>query len=335
METSRAKAWSSTKRVTFTAQHGWAGLMGMALSSSLRRTRTEAGRKACFIASRAEATGRNPNWGGLAFDTANNLYGATPGGGEYGYGTIFELSPNSDGTWTESVLHQFTGKSDGADPYTTPIFDAAGNLYATVAGGGAYGCGTAFKMTPGSNNHWTFHVIHQFKGQPACSPWVGLTRDAAGAFYGTTRDGGFYCQQGSNCGAVFKLTPTSDGGWTYKVIHEFTGGKPGADPSVGGLVFDGQGNLYGATEVGGAYGYGLVFKLAPGTGDKWTYQVLHQFKGLQDGGDSIGRMIFDAAGNLYGPAWYGGVVRIRCCVQTDAEPKRELDGKCHIQLQRE
>jgi len=252
--------------------------------------------------------GANPEWGALAFDTANNLYGGTLGGGEYGGGNLFELSPNLDGTWAESVLHQFTDKSDGAYPHANPIFDAAGNLYDTVAAGGAYGCGTVFKMTPGSNNHWTYHVIHQFGGRPpACAPWVGFTPDAAGAYYATTRNAGKFCNPGSrDCGTVFQLTPTSGGGWTYKVIHLFSGGKGGADPSVGGLVFDGQGNLYGATEYQGAHGYGLVFKLAPGAGDKWTYQVLHQFKGLQDGGNSTGRMIFDAAGNLYGPARSGG-----------------------------
>lgn len=248
-----------------------------------------------------------PGWGGLVFDKTNNLYGATVLGGKYGEGTIFDLRPNLDGIWTESVLHQFTGKSDGGTPDTTPIFDAAGNLYATAVSGGAYACGTAFKMTPSSNNLWTFHVIHQFKRGPACAPWVGFTPDAAGALYGTTRNASKFCNPGSgDCGTVFQLTPTSGGGWTYKVIHLFSGGKGGVDPSVGGQVFDGQGNLYGATEDQGAHGYGLLFKLTPGAGDKWTYQVLHQFNGLQDGGNSIGRMIFDAPGNLYGPAYSGG-----------------------------
>jgi uncharacterized repeat protein (TIGR03803 family) len=246
-----------------------------------------------------------PSWGGLAFDTANNLYGATVLGGKYDEGTIFELSPNSDGTWTESVLHQFTGKIDGGGPDTTPIFDALGNLYGTTVHGGADGCGTAFKMAPGSNNQWTYQVIQQ-GGPPACAPWVGLIRDSAGSFYGTTRDGGYWCRQGGNCGNVFQLTPTSDGKWTHKLIHRFTGGKAGSDPATNSLVFDGEGNLYGVLE-GGAYAYGLAYKLAPSAGGKGvTYQVLYQFNGLQDGGNPGGGMIFDAAGNLYGPTLYGG-----------------------------
>jgi uncharacterized repeat protein (TIGR03803 family) len=249
--------------------------------------------------------GANPEWGGLALDAANNLYGTTNQGGEYGVGNVFELSPNSDGTWTQSVLHQFTGKSDGGNPMTTPLFDQAGNLYAAATGYGAYGCGAAFKMTPSSNNQWTYRVIQQ-GGTPACWPWAGLTPDGAGGFYGTTRDGGYWCQQGSNCGNVFQLTPTSDGKWTHKLLHRFTGGKAGSDPATNSLVLDRQGNLYGALE-GGAYGYGLLYRLAPSVGGKGvTYQVLYRFKGLQDGSNPGGGMVFDAAGNLYGPTLYGG-----------------------------
>jgi uncharacterized repeat protein (TIGR03803 family) len=119
--------------------------------------------------------GQLPEWGGLAMDAANNLYSTTNLGGESGAGTLFELSPNSDGTWTERVLHHFTGKSDGQHPFTTPIFDEAGNLYATSSGGGVYipinpwGCGAAFMMTPGTDKQWTFRVIRQ-GGQPACAP---------------------------------------------------------------------------------------------------------------------------------------------------------------------
>jgi uncharacterized repeat protein (TIGR03803 family) len=160
-------------------------------------------------------------------------------------------------------------------------------------------------MTPGTDSQWTFHLIRE-GGQPACAPWVGLIRDASGAFYGTTRDIGYWCQQASDCGTVFQLTPTSNGKWTYKIIHRFTGGKAGSDPATNSLVFDGQGSLYGVLG-GGAYAYGLVYKLAPSAGGKGvTYQVLYQFKGLQDGGSPSGGMIFDAAGNLYGTAWSGG-----------------------------
>jgi uncharacterized repeat protein (TIGR03803 family) len=57
-----------------------------------------------------------PGWGGLVFDKTNNLYGATVLGGKYGEGTIFDLRPNLDGTWTESVLHQFTRQKRRGHP---------------------------------------------------------------------------------------------------------------------------------------------------------------------------------------------------------------------------
>jgi len=100
------------------------------------------------------------DWGRLTFDTAGNLYGVTYHGGSHGAGTVFQLSPNGDGTWSENVLHQFTWGKDGAEPRTVPFFDAQGNLYGTVAYGGTSGCGAVFKMTPGSDNKWTYHVIH-------------------------------------------------------------------------------------------------------------------------------------------------------------------------------
>jgi uncharacterized repeat protein (TIGR03803 family) len=249
--------------------------------------------------------GSNPTWGNLTFDSAGNLYGTTNQGGKYGQGTVFELTPDSHGNWTKTVLHNFKGKSDGTTPMTTLVFDNAGAFYGTAVGGGAHGGGTVFKMTPGSNNHWNFHVIHEFARKLGFYPWAGLTPGPDGAFYGTTRDDGYYCSH--DCGTVYELTPTSGGKWTYKVIHRFRGGKDGADPGAGGLVLDSQGNLFGDAEIQGAYGYGLIYELTPGAGDKWTFQVLYQFTGGEDGGfPQACTLIFDAAGNLYGPAKSGG-----------------------------
>jgi uncharacterized repeat protein (TIGR03803 family) len=217
----------------------------------------------------------------------------------------FKLTPNPDGTWTESVLHQFTGGEDGSMPRTTPIFDAAGNLYGSVAYGGAYGCGTIYKLTPGTGSGWTYSVIHDFNDDPACSPWVGLIPDTNGNLYGTTRNTVGGCTDPpAECGTVFKLTPTSDGTWDFKVIHQFSG-DDGSDPSVSGLIFDEAGNLYGLTQAGGRYSTGVLFKLAPGAGDSWTFQVLHDFDGPRDGGNPISQMVRDAHGNLYGGANLG------------------------------
>jgi uncharacterized repeat protein (TIGR03803 family) len=256
------------------------------------------------------------DWGRLAFDTAGNLYGVTVFAGSYGAGTVFQLIPNGDGTWTESVLHQFTRGKDGAQPRTVPFFDTQGNLYGTVAYGGTSGCGAVFKMTPGPNNQWTYRVIHQFKDKPACSPWVGLIPDKAGSLYGTTRNEVGGCSNPpQECGTVFKLTPNSDGKWTYKVIHKFSGGRGGSDPSVSGLIFDEAGTLYGLTQAGGKYSTGVFFKLTPGA-EGWAYRVLHHFNGPRDGGYPIGQMVRDVSGNLYGtgnllgPYGYGTVFKL-------------------------
>ena len=245
------------------------------------------------------------DWGRLTFDATGNLYGATYAGGRRA-GTIFQVTPNGDGTWTENVLHRFTGGKDGAQPRTVPYFDAQGNMYGTAAYGGAYGCGTAFELTPGPDNQWTYHVIHQFKGT-GCSPWVGLIPDQAGNLYGTTRnDVGGCSNPPTNCGTVFQLTPTTGGKWTYKVIHKFKGGKGGSDPSVSGLIFDDTGTLYGSTQAQGVHNSGLFFKLTLGANDKWQYSVLHQFKKKADGIYPDGQFARDASGNIYGTTGAGG-----------------------------
>ena len=87
--------------------------------------------------------------GDLRFDSSGNLYGTTEAGGSEDSGTVFDLTPNGDGTWTEKILHQF--KNDGQDgrgPSAGVIFDANGNLYGTTVVGGAHGGGTVFEVVP-------------------------------------------------------------------------------------------------------------------------------------------------------------------------------------------
>jgi uncharacterized repeat protein (TIGR03803 family) len=99
--------------------------------------------------------GRDP-LAGLIFDQAGNLYGTTELGGSGDYndsGTVFKLTPNQNGGWTQSVLYSFCslgGCPDGLEPYAGLIFDQAGRLYGTAAYGG-HGYGTVFKLTPNQN----------------------------------------------------------------------------------------------------------------------------------------------------------------------------------------
>jgi uncharacterized repeat protein (TIGR03803 family) len=102
---------------------------------------------------------------GLVFDQAGNLYGTTESGGNHGGGTVFKLTPNSDGSWTESVLYTFcsrTNCSDGSYVLACLLLDQAGNLYGTTYWGGAHRDGVVFKLSPNSNGSWTESVLHSF-----------------------------------------------------------------------------------------------------------------------------------------------------------------------------
>jgi uncharacterized repeat protein (TIGR03803 family) len=204
---------------------------------------------------------------GLTADSAGNLYGTTKFGGPpppgcrpfcFGYGLVFKLSPS--GAYT--VLHSFTGGSDGSAPNGL-IADSAGNLYGTTEIGG-HG-GTVFKLSPPANpgGAWTETVLYSFCSKPGCSggsPRAALIADSAGNLYGTTSQGGGASGCGGNtCGTVFKLSP----GGAYTVLHTFSG-SDGANPQAG-LIADCKGNLYGTTASGGAFFRGTAFELT-GTG---------------------------------------------------------------------
>jgi len=249
---------------------------------------------------------------GLIFDAAGNLYGTTAYGGADGFGTVFELSTNADGTWKEKVLHHFTGGADGACPVAGLIFDRAGNLYGTTYEGGVTtschggGCGVVFEMTPNANGSWKEEVIHRFLGSDGSAPHSGLIFDDAGNLFGTTQLGGgnFAVCDTYGCGLVFELTPNAHHGWKEKVLHTFTGGADGNQP-VGGLIFDQAGSLYGTTIAGGANNFGAVFQLIPEANGRWTQKVLRSFKSGTDGSQPWAGLIFGPGDNLYGTTFAG------------------------------
>jgi len=115
------------------------------------------------------------------------------------------LSPVGDGTWTEKVLHSFSG-SDGSGPYATPVFDTAGNLYVTTLGGGANGWGTVGMLTPGVS--WTENVLYSFMGgSDGGTPESSLVLDATGNLYGTT----YTNSSGTGFGTAFELINSNSG----------------------------------------------------------------------------------------------------------------------------
>jgi len=246
--------------------------------------------------------GQKP-YGSLIWDADGNLYGTTEAGGVYAKGTVFELSPNGSGGWTEKVLHNFglyTG--DGASPNGGLVRDASGRLYGTTVAGGHYDTGTVFRLTPDGSGGWAEHILHNFgSGMDGQSPKAGLVWQTGNKFYGTTSAGGAYGK-----GTVFEISNTN-GPWRETILHNF-GLYPtdGVEPAAG-LILDSSGNLYGTTNGGGGQNFGTVFELKPSQSGAWTEQVLHNFGVAMDGRNPRGSLVMDAGGSLYGTTYAGGV----------------------------
>jgi hypothetical protein len=231
-----------------------------------------------------------------------------------GCGVVFELTPNSDGTWTETVLHSFTGaQGDGDNPFGGLTFDSAGNLYGTTTSTAGTLAGLVFELSPVSGGAWNETVLYAFTGgQDGDEPGGGLVFDTAGNLYGVTRSGGSqnsFCSDFNGCGVVFELTPNQDGSWQEVVLHTFTAGADGAFP-FSGLTIDSSGNLFGTTANGGnsncPLGCGVAFELTQGSGS-WTESVLYSFSGGPSGEDPFGGLtISPRRGNIYGTTTSGG-----------------------------
>ena len=170
-------------------------------------------------------------------------------------------------TLTRTDLVRYAGASGDYNPMHHD------EILATAAGGtgsscGFSGCGTVFELTPAASGLWTRKILYSFgeNSKDGFEPFGSLIFDADGNLYGTTYGGGAVAQVCSNssatgCGTVFELTPKAGGGWSDKVIHNFTNnGKDGFQP-IAGLIFDAAGNLFGPTLGGGTYAKGTVFEI--------------------------------------------------------------------------
>ena len=243
----------------------------------------------------SSADGVTPRWG-VVMDADGNLYGTTYGGGEYGEGTFFRITPQGE----ETILHSFVGDTtDGGGPFGRLVIDKSGNIYGTTQFGGTGienkhgGGGTVFEYSASGS----YSILHNFAGPPTdgTQPTAGLTLDGKGNLYGTTHSGG-----PNGEGTVYKLSPASDGSWTETTIHNFNVTVQGQNPYAG-VLLDGAGNLYGTTFVAGAVGFGCLYKITPAG----NLSVLHAFGTYPDGEMPFANLMF-FRGKLYGVTAYGG-----------------------------
>lgn len=224
---------------------------------------------------------------------------------------------------TFTVLHNFAGYPDGAQPATGLAMDRAGNLYGTTQyggdpscsnrallppGGGGVppGCGIVFKVKRAGSG-WVENPLYTFpgnlQGQITNYP-ENVVVGPNGSLYGTTDEGG-----DDNNGKIFVVRPGPSqpvsvfAPWSYTLLHNLTGDDGSSPTHTGRLVFDSSGNIYGTTGYGGASNDGVVYKLTP-SGGGWTESVVYSFTGGNDGSRPV-NVVFDEAGNLYGAAHYG------------------------------
>jgi uncharacterized repeat protein (TIGR03803 family) len=260
--------------------------------------------------------------GALVLGTDGNFYGTTFSGGggcatQYGCGTFFQITPSG----TLKTLLVFSG-GNGAGPLGGLVLGTDGNFYGATegySGNGKINAGTVFKVTP-TGTPTTLHVFCTQTGCPdGDAPYAGLIQGTDGNFYGTTQGGG----ANGDYGTAFKITP----GGTLTTLYSFcTVQQAGQNPVVcldgyypiAGMVQASDGNIYGATDLGGANcnpdgGCGTFFKISP----SGTLTTLYSFSNTDEGGPQAA-LIQATDGNLYGttegggsnPAGYGTIFEI-------------------------
>ena len=248
------------------------------------------------LQSNTNSDGGNP-YAGLIL-SGNTLYGTSYYGGSSGNGTLFALNTNGTGFTT---LHEFTGGSDGANPFTRLILSGS-TLYGMTDEGGSSGNGMVFVV---STNGAGFTTLHSFAAGSGLFPNITNSDGATpselillgNTLYGTTEYGG-----SSGAGTLFAANTNGTG---FTTLHSFTGGSDGANPNAGLILFGNT--LYGTASYGGSSGNGTVFAInTNGTG----FTTLHSFAALQsntntDGANPDGSLIL-SGNTFYGTALNGG-----------------------------
>jgi uncharacterized repeat protein (TIGR03803 family) len=227
-------------------------------------------------------------YGTTLYDVENILLGA-----------VFKVTPSGKLT---TIAPQMEGV--GGSPLA---LGTNGTFYGTAGEGGSssqcgfYGCGTVFSVTP----RGTVTVLHSFDWTDGAEPRGALVRGTDGTFYGTTYAGGTAaaCQFPSSCGTIFSITA----GGTFTTIYNFCSQSycsDGAGPDAG-LVQGADGNFYGTTGGGGAYGDGTVFSITAGGALTTLYNFCSE-SGCADGDQPSAGLVQGTDGNFYGTTYAGG-----------------------------
>lgn len=218
---------------------------------------------------------------------------------------------------TFQVLYNFTGGADGGGPNGVTI-DRNGNLYGTTLEPGncvVNGvCGGVFKLSRRGSG-WTLNSLYHFRGGDDGSwPNAGVTIGPDGTVYGTTTSGGGGpCSYGGipGCGTVYHMQPPANVcqavscPWDETVLYAFQGVND-VDNPYNDVTFDAAGNLYGAATYGGLFPEGGGVYSLTHTEGGWTYNLLYEFPGAPNGGESFAPVRFDQAGNILGTTLEGG-----------------------------
>ena len=250
---------------------------------------------------------------GLTLGKDGNFYGTTAYGGAYQSGAVYKITPAG----AETVVYSFNGHvgTNPQGPRAGLILGRDGNFYGTSGSGGSAagqtGQGTVFSITPQGG----LTVLYTFAGNTPGStdgafPAAAVVEGTDGNFYGTTADGGVY-----NAGTIFKVTPAGKEVWTYSFNPQVPPStfSDGQQPFAT-LIQASDGNFYGTTILGGAYGEGTVFRVTP-TGVETT---LYSFSGCATNGGGCGisgstdsakpqaTLVQAGDGSLWGTASAGG-----------------------------
>ncbi|MCJ2088231.1 Hint domain-containing protein [Methylobacterium sp. E-005] len=250
---------------------------------------------------------------GLLADAQGNLYGTTYTGGVNDNGTVYELVKGANG-FSQRTLFSFdsgaySGNTTGSGPKGNLISDAEGNLYGTTLVGGKSGYGAVYELVKGPNGYSQknlFSFDNPNSGTAGATPDSGLTADAQGNLYGTTKLGG-----ANGLGTVYELVK-GPSGYSHKILYSFdaTANNNGGFLSPGQLTIDGQGNIYGTTHSSNADSSGTVYELVNGP-NGYSKRTLFSFDPATSHGNATGSypnhsLTPDGQGNFFGTTQQGG-----------------------------